>query len=70
MDKLHVDESRLGKNSTGIYVRAWLKDSVGSYDIFELTKESLHEWLKSRGGNNLWAESTVAVLLGHDGFDD
>lgn len=53
--------------STGIYVRA--VDAAGrwgSFDIAELSTESLFAWLRSRGGRNAWAESVVLILLGHD----
>lgn len=66
MIDLQVDETRLGFGPTGIFVRA--KNSEGrwdSVDIAELDKESLLVWLKSRGGDNPWAESTVLILLGH-----
>jgi len=32
-----------------------------SVDIAFLTKDSLHAWLRSRGGENLWAENVVAM---------
>ena len=51
---------------TGIFVRAQLPDETwDSVDIAFLEKESLIEWLKSRGGNNPWAEEVVCILLGH-----
>ena len=56
---------------TGIYVRA--KNSDGKWvsaDIYELDKASLHTWLRSRGGENEWAESVVFMLLGHGPFLD
>ena len=69
MDYL-VDNDRLEQykdSSTGIFVRA--KTSEGkwdSFDILVLTRESLFDWLRSRGGSNEWAEQCVALLLGHD----
>lgn len=63
---MNVDPSRLDKVSTGIYVRAKHEGSWGSYDIYELKKESLLAWLRSRGGDNPWAENTVGILLGHE----
>lgn len=51
---------------TGYFVRA--KDAAGkwqSVDIVTLTKDSLTAWLRSRGGDNPWAESVVLGLLGH-----
>ena len=51
---------------TGIYVRAKLvSDDFESVDISVLKPESLLEWLKSRGGDNPWAEDVVGILLGH-----
>lgn len=63
--ELIVDPNRIGKNSTGIYIRAKYQESWGSYDIYELDKESLIKFLKSRGGDNQWAENVVGVMLGH-----
>ena len=51
---------------SGIYVRAKLGDKWGSYDIAHLERESLVAWLKSRGGDNPWAENCVLLLLGHE----
>lgn len=51
---------------TGIYVRAL--NSAGrmeSADIARLDRESLKRWLRSRGGQNEWAEAVVLILLGH-----
>ncbi len=50
---------------TGIYVRAKRGEKWDSVDIAELSPESLLEWLRSRGGENEWAEGTVFALLGH-----
>lgn len=67
MKELVVDAGRADLHgASGIYVRA--KDAEGkwgSYDIAELDKDSLLTFLKSRGGDNPWAESTVLILLGH-----
>lgn len=65
---IDLDRSRITiGDPTGIYVRAknpetnkWL-----NADIAILTYRSLMIWLRSRGGENRWAESTVALLLGH-----
>lgn len=60
------DSERIDLPSTGIYVRAlspegkWL-----SADIATLERASLMTWLRSRGGENAWAEEVVARLLGH-----
>jgi hypothetical protein len=70
MDTEQALENRLGpawKNTeTGVFVRA--KNSDGrwdSVDIAYLDKSSLLSWLRSRGGNNPWAENVVGILLGH-----
>lgn len=65
---LRIDPERVAySGSTGIYVRAQdpATDKWGSFDIAELTHDSLMAWLRSRGGDNPWAENTVATLLGH-----
>lgn len=50
----------------GIYVRAkGCDERIGSYDIAELDRDSLLRFLRSRGGDNEWAENVVLVLLGH-----
>lgn len=51
---------------TGIFVRA--QDADGHWvnaDISTLDCVSLDAWLRSRGGENEWAEGVVRVLLGH-----
>lgn len=48
---------------TGYFVRAKFGDKWGSHDIAVLTRESLHDWLRSRGGANEWAEAVVFGLL-------
>ena len=69
--ELKIDDSRRDLHgSTEIYVRA--QNAKGRYenaDIAELNKESLQEWLRSRGGDNPWAENCVALLLGHSAFE-
>jgi len=62
---LVIDEQRLDMGSTEIYIRVKHDGSWGTFDIYELEKESLLLWLQSRGGNNPWAEDTVGILLGH-----
>lgn len=64
-EELKVDKKRIGFGETGIFIRAKKDNKWGSYDISELTKESLLSWLKSRGGDNKWAENAVGILLGH-----
>jgi hypothetical protein len=52
--------------TTGIYVSAQSTNGVWTnLDIAELDKDSLQQWLRSRGGVNTWAESVVYHLLGH-----
>ena len=66
--ELRVDQQREDNWSgrTGIFVRAKLPDdSFGSVDIGELDRASLHAWLRSRGGKNIWAENLVLELLEH-----
>lgn len=62
----HVDPQRFGVVvNTGILVRALHSDHrLHAADISELTRGSLMDWLRSRGGSNPWAEQTVAILLG------
>lgn len=62
---LQVDESRMGLPECGIFVRAQHHGKWGSHDIAHLSVESLNDWLRSRGGENEWAESVVRVLLGY-----
>jgi len=60
------DQSIDSNNATGIYVRALSPEGKWmSVDIALLDKESLLSWLRSRGGNNPWAENVVGILLGH-----
>jgi len=55
------------KNSTGIYVRAQHPDTMKweNADIVTLDAPSLLTWLRSREGDNCWAEDVVGILLGH-----
>jgi hypothetical protein len=55
-----------GHGITGIFVRAMKEGKLSSVDLYELDYASLMAWLRSRGGDNPWAENTVAILLGHD----
>jgi hypothetical protein len=51
---------------TGLYIRALGVDGKWiTADICMLDKESLLRWLRSRGGDNPWAEDVVGILLGH-----
>jgi hypothetical protein len=64
--ELLVDpELTAGEDRTGIYVRAKDGERWVSVDICRLDKPSLLAWLRSRGGDNPWAENTVGILLGH-----
>ena len=63
---MKIDENRKGKfGETGIFVRAKDGDRWTSVDIADLEKDSLLEWLKSRGGDNRWAEDVCGILMGH-----
>ena len=57
---------------TGIYVRVYdVEDKKWtSADIVLLHRDSLLRWLKSRGGDNPWAEDVVGILLGHGHLHD
>jgi hypothetical protein len=62
-----VDPARRDRhNSTGFYVRAKDGDNWASANIAELDADSLYRFLRSRGGDNRWAESVVFGLLDHD----
>lgn len=65
--KLVVDDCRTGFNrrETGVYVRAQHNGVWGSYDVASLDGTSLLKWLRSRGGNNPWAENFIGILLGY-----
>lgn len=52
-------------NPTGIFVRVRTPDGWGNADIAQLDRGSLIRFLRSRGGENLWAENTVLAILGH-----
>ena len=67
-----IDVDRVGRSlRTGIHVRA--RGVNGRYrtcDIGELDRDSLLNWLCSRGGSNVWAEDVVGILLGHGPLHD
>ena len=67
---LIIDKNRKDYAGTGIFIRAKDGENFGTFDISELTKESLLLWLKSRGGDNNIAEDTVGILLGHGHLHD
>ncbi len=50
---------------TSIYVRAMADGEWGNHDIAVLDKASLLMWLRSRGGDNPFAEDVVGILLFH-----
>ncbi len=60
-----VDPTRTAMGESGIFVRAQDGKQWVSADIVSLDKESLFHWLRSRGGDNPWAEDVVGILLGH-----
>jgi hypothetical protein len=65
---LKIDPERVkeGFRETGIFVRAQNEDGkLATTDIIDLDAKSLLEWLRSRGGENVFAEETVGILLGH-----
>lgn len=67
MIKLHVDPVRKDGGSTGIFVHAVDVDGrQRPVDIAELDRPSLMSFLRSRGGDNRWAEDVVLHLLGHE----
>lgn len=63
--ELAVDPTREGLPETGIFVRAKRAGAWGNADIVELDEPSLRTWLRSRGGQNEWAENVVLILLGY-----
>lgn len=71
MIELIVDPTRYSDTvePTGICVRAALNGKWGNFDIFHLTATSLRDWLRSRGGLNVWAEETIFILFGFPVID-
>ena len=67
---LRTDPARGDREEqTGIFVRA--QNTSGEWvsaDIARLDRDSLFAWLRSRGGENLWAENVVLQLLDHKPF--
>lgn len=51
---------------TGIYIRAQIEGKWGAVDIGDerLPDKEVLEWLRSRGGENVWAENCALLLLG------
>lgn len=66
---MKIDPDRLlqeGEQATGIYIRAQGADGrYDAFDIVELDKASLLTWLRSRGGDNIWAENVIGLIMGH-----
>lgn len=53
-------------NGTGIFIRVEIDGKWESADIADerIPDETILTWLRSRGGNNIWAENCVLLLLG------
>jgi len=69
---LSVDPARIVKygNATGIYVRCkGLDGTYGSYDIAQLDKASLKEWLLSRNDSQ-WMLDVIGIILDHGYFKE
>lgn len=68
---LKVDPARMQEwdGVSGIQVRGTLNGQAGTVDVAVLDKASLRLWLRSRGGNNPFAEDAMAMALGHGPFD-
>lgn len=53
--------------ATGLYVRAQGQDGRwDTYDMAELDRDSLVEFIRSRGEVSTWAVHITLILLGHD----
>ena len=61
---LTIDPKRRGAEC-GIPIRAKDGERWITADIAALDKPSLLAWLRSRGGNNPFAEDVIGILLGH-----
>lgn len=71
---LLIDPDRIGPYAgpyTGIYVRACTGagTSFQTVDIAHIDLPSLIRWARSRGGSNKWAETALAMVLGHEAQD-
>lgn len=70
MSDLRTDLRRqhdFADDPTGIYIRAIGADGRwGTYDIAQLDRDSLVEFVRSRGAVTTWALHIVLILLGHD----
>lgn len=68
MPEYTTDPKRIGgvyQEMTLIQVRARGPKGFDVFDIAELSRNSLLDWLRQHGGANVWAENVVLVLLGH-----
>jgi len=64
---LRVDPERLNRDGqTGIFVRAEHGGQWGNHDIATLDRLSFFAFLRIRGGENPWAENTLAQMLGYE----
>ena len=55
------------RDATGVYDRAIGNDGRwGSYDIAELNRDSLVDFVRSRGEVSTWALHLILIMLGHD----
>lgn len=74
MKELFIDPARLEEYKdvkTGLLVRAkYPGGKIKNADIVLLTSESLLAWLRSRDGDNPYAEDVVGILLGHGHLHD
>lgn len=67
---LEVDPARVRLLPTGVVVRARLRGRWVTADVATLDRRSLLAWLRSRGGQNPWAEDFLGYLLGHGALTD
>jgi hypothetical protein len=59
-------EASGGRRQAGIDVRARCNDIDVVADVAVLDLDSLRAWLRQWGGENIFAETQFALLLGHD----
>jgi hypothetical protein len=62
---LKVDPNRVGKVESGILVQASTDYEMGRYDCMDLDAQSFFEWMRSRGGENEWAENILLTIAGY-----
>ncbi len=67
MADYYIDPERGAATPTGIMVRACeVIDGCkawGSHDIAYLTRDSVLEFLRSRGGQNEWMENVILLVM-------